>query len=166
MTGERAEWPDNGDGNGDGAARAGAGVLPDQGSTIPLILGFFLIAFMMVAGSIALGEAFVQQRDLQDTCDGAATAAAASAANLDRSVTAQTSDNESLPFVDVRGVVDAYLQRDPDRHDVQIRARLSPDRERITLTCTRTTSLALGGFFGRGHVRHTTTSSARATVIG
>ena len=46
----------------------------DTGSTIPMILGFFLLAMLMVAGSIALGQAFVQQRDLQDVCDGAAAA--------------------------------------------------------------------------------------------
>lgn len=148
------------------ARQRDAGVAVDRGSTIPLILGFFLIAFMMVAGSIALGEVFVQQRDLQDTCDGAATAAAASAADLDRSVTADASEDGSLPFADVSTVVAAYLQRDPGRHDVQVRTSLSPDRERITLTCTQTTSLALGAFFGRGQVRHTATSSARAAVTG
>lgn len=138
----------------------------DRGSTIPLILGFFLLALIMVAGSIALGEAFVQQRDLQDTCDGAAAAAAASAADLDRGVAANAAADDALPFTDVRDVVTAYLARDPARSDVQIRAQLSPDRERFTLTCSRTSSLALGAFFGKGHVHHTVTSSARAEVIG
>ena len=56
----------------------------DRGSTVPLILGFFLIALLVVAGAVALGDAFVDQRNLQDVCDGAAAAAAASAADLDR----------------------------------------------------------------------------------
>ena len=47
----------------------------DTGSTIPLIIGFFLISMLMVAGSVAAGDAFVQQRGLQDVCDGAALAA-------------------------------------------------------------------------------------------
>lgn len=136
----------------------------DAGSTIPLILGFFLIALIMVAGSVALGEAFVQQRDLQDVCDGAVAAAAASAADLDRAGLVASSD--SLRFADVDGVVAAYLARDPARHGVHARARVSADRERITLTCGQTTPLAFGAFFGRAHVHHTATSSARAAVRG
>jgi Flp pilus assembly protein TadG len=135
----------------------------DDGSTIPLILGFFLLALMMVAGSIALGDAFVQQRDLQDVCDGAAAAAAASSADLDRDVSVAGAG--SLRFSDVQHQVVSYLARDPQRRDVRVQARLSPDRERITLTCTQTTELAFGGFFGRAHVAHTATSSARAAVI-
>jgi len=134
----------------------------DRGSTIPLTFGFFLIAFVMVAGAVAVGEAFVQQRDLQDVCDGAAAAAAASAGDLDR--TAGVANGDSLPFTDVRNAVDHYLARDPERRDVRVHARLSADRRRITLTCEQTSTLALGGFFGRAHVHHTATSSARAAV--
>jgi hypothetical protein len=136
----------------------------DRGSTIPLILGFFLIALIMVAGSVALGEAFVQQRSLQDVCDGAAAAAAASSADLDRE--RGVASGGSLQFGDVEQMVAGYLARDPERRRVQVDAALSPDRERITLTCEQTTSLAFGAFFGRGHVHHTVTSSARAAVLG
>ena len=136
----------------------------ETGSTIPLILGFFLLAMLMVAGSIALGQAFVQQRDLQDVCDGAAAAAAASSADLDRGVS--VAESGSLQFADAEPAVAAYLARDPDRRSVQVAARLSADHRRITLTCTRTTGLAFGRLFGRAHVRHTTTSSARAAVVG
>lgn len=136
----------------------------DRGSTLPLILGFFLIALIVVAGSVALGEAFVQQRDLQDVCDGAAAAAAASSVDLDR--TGGVAAHGSLRFGDVARVVDAYLARDPQRRGVHVQAALSPDRERITLTCAQTTSLAFGAFFGRGRVHHRATSSARAAVLG
>ena len=136
----------------------------DRGSTIPLILGFFLLALIMVAGSIALGEAFVQQRDLQDVCDGAVTAAAASGADLDREH--GLGAGTSLRFADVQQVVDAYLARDPERRRVHAHARLSPDRERITLDCEQTTRLAFGAFFDRATVHHTATSSARAAVLG
>jgi uncharacterized membrane protein len=136
----------------------------DEGSTIPLILGFFLLAMLVVAGSIALGDAFVQQRDLQDVCDGAAAAAAASSADLDRERTVGAAGT-SLPFSDADQAVAAYLDRDSDRRAVQIRAQLSADRQRITLTCIRTTELTFGGVFGRGHVRHVASSTARAAVI-
>jgi uncharacterized membrane protein len=136
----------------------------DRGSTIPLILGFFLVALLVVAGAVALGDAFVQQRNLQDICDGAAAAAAASAGDLDR--TTGLVGHNSLRFADVDAVVTAYLGRDPQRRSVQVRAALSPDHTRITLTCAQTTTVALGGMFGRAHVRHTATSSARAAVLG
>jgi uncharacterized membrane protein len=135
----------------------------DRGSTIPLILGFFLVALLVVAGSVALGDAFVQQRSLQDICDGAA-AAAASAADLERG-TAPARDT-SLRFAHVETVVSAYLARDPARRSVHVNATLSRDRERITLTCEQTTSVALGVFFGRGQVHHTAHSSVRAAVLG
>ena len=136
----------------------------DRGSTIPLIMGFFLIALIMVAGSIALGTAFVQERELQDLCDGAVAAAAASAADLDRAGGLGAGD--SLRFADVEVAVGRYLARDPDRRDVAVHATLSPDRRRITLRCEQTRSLAFGAFFGRARVQHTVTSSARAAVIG
>ena len=136
----------------------------DRGSTIPLILGFFLIALLVVAGSIALGDAFVQQRNLQDVCDGAAAAAAAGAADLDRQAGLATGN--SLPFAHVEAVVSAYMARDPARRSVHVSAALSPDRERLTLTCRQTTSVAFGALFDRPHVHHVARSSARAAVLG
>lgn len=136
----------------------------DAGSTIPLILGFFLIAVLMVAGSVALGQAFVQQRDLQDVCDGAAAAAAASAADLDRGGAVAT--GSSLQFDDVEAAVTAYLARDPSRRGVRASATLSPDRRRLTLTCEQTMQLAFGRLFGRAHLHHVARSTARAAVLG
>jgi len=134
----------------------------DDGSTIPLILGFFLLALLIVAGSIALGQAFTQQRDLQDVCDGAAAAAAASAADLDRGNLAGPTG--ALQFTDVDDAVTAYLARDPSRHGVHATVELSADRTTITLHCTETSHLALGALIGRGQVRHTATSSARSPL--
>ncbi|HEV7206177.1 MAG TPA: pilus assembly protein TadG-related protein [Jatrophihabitans sp.] len=136
----------------------------DRGSTIPLILGFFLIALIMVAGSIALGEAFVQQRDLQDICDGAAAAAAAGAGDLDRG--GPVAGSSSLPFAGVEDQVREFLARDPARHPVHIAAELSPDRRTISLACDDAVPLAFGKFFGRSVVHHHATSSARAAVTG
>jgi uncharacterized membrane protein len=136
----------------------------DRGSTVPLIFGFFLIGALVIAGAVALGVVFVQQRDLQDICDGAAAAVAASAADVNRG--GEVAGGRSLRFADVGRAVDAYLARDPARHDVRITATVSRDRQRITLTCEQTTSLVLGALFGRAHVHHKATSSARAAVLG
>lgn len=135
----------------------------DRGSTIPLILGFFLVALMMIAGAVAAGDAFVQQRGLQEVCDGAAAAAAASAADLTRS--GEVAAGNVLRFRDVARAVTDYLGRDPSREDVHVSPALSGDRGVFTLTCTETRPIAFGAMFGKGSgVRHVATSSARAPL--
>jgi hypothetical protein len=135
----------------------------EQGTTIPLILGFFVVALIVVAGAVAAGDAFVQQRRLQDVCDGAAAAGVAGAGDLDRG--AAVAGGSALRFADVRRVVADYLIRDPARHGVQVRARLSADARTLQLTCTETTHIAFGAMFGKGAgIRHLATSSARAPL--
>jgi len=135
----------------------------DGGTTVPLILGFFLISLMVVAGAVAAGDAFVQQRGLQDVCDGAAAAGAAGAANLDRG--AALGSGPGLRFGDVQRAVDEYLARDRARDTVQIRASLSADTRTLQLTCTETSPIAFGAMFGKsGGVHHSAMSSARAPL--
>jgi uncharacterized membrane protein len=135
----------------------------DRGSTLPLILGFFLVALVMIAGAVAAGDAFVQQRDLQDVCDGAATAAAASGVDLGRGGALQ--HEQALQFGDVRTAVLGYLARDPSRHGVRVHAALADNGETLTLTCEQTEHIAFGAMFGRGSgVHHVVTSSARAPL--
>jgi uncharacterized membrane protein len=135
----------------------------DRGSTIPLVLGFVILALLMVAGSVAFADAFVQQRDLQDVCDGAVAAAASTAIDLGRSrVDAQA---VTLPFADqgrVDAAVEAYLDRDPDRRSVRVAASVSTDRGTVTLQCAETRPVPFGRFFGRLSITHTATSSAQA----
>ena len=135
--------------------------IEDRGSTIPLILGFFVIALLAVAGSVALGDAFVQQRDVQDACDGAAAAAAATAIEL-RSDT----EADDLPLGDVDAAVRDYLARDPDRTHLHVRATFSPDRTRVTMHCSEQRVLAFGATFGLPTITHTATSTARARARG
>lgn len=135
----------------------------DRGSTLPLILGFFLVGLMAVAGAVAAGDAFVQQRGLQDVCDGAAVAAAASAADLDRTVGVVTGD--ALRFDGVERAVRDYLARDTQRDGITVRAELSADARVLTLTCRETRPVVFGRFFGKGAgVEHVARSSARAPV--
>jgi Flp pilus assembly protein TadG len=133
----------------------------DRGSTLPLILGFFVLALLMIAGSVAAGDAFVQQRGLQDVCDGAATAAAASAVEVGRG--GDLADESALRFGDVQAAVSEYLARDPDRAAVQTSVRLSADQRTLVLTCEQTEHIAFGAMFGYGDgVHHRVTSSAAA----
>lgn len=135
----------------------------DAGSTLPLILGFFLVALLMVAGSVAAGDAFVQQRSLQDVCDGAAAAAAASGVDLGRGGALET--EQQLQFGDVRTAVEDYLARDAGRRAVRVSARLSADRRTLTLTCEQTEHIAFGAMFGKGAgVHHVVSASAQAPL--
>jgi hypothetical protein len=137
----------------------------DRGSTLPVILGFFLIALVTVAGAVAAAQAFVQQRDLQDLCDGAATAAAAGAVDLTR--TGGVVQGPDLRFAGADAAVQRYLARDPDRTGTEISTVVSPDGTEIALTCRRTRPIAFGALFGEaGGVRHVVHSTARAPVLG
>lgn len=142
-----------------------AALRDDRGSIIPLVLGFFLIALIMVAGSVAAGDVFVQQRGLQSVCDGAA-AAAASSADVDggRHVAGQR-QLRYLQLDQVQRAVDAYLTRDPSRDAVQIAATVSPDGTVVVADCTVDDPVAFGSLFGFGSgLHHHAQSSARAPV--
>jgi hypothetical protein len=137
----------------------------DRGSTLPVILGFFLIALLTVAGAVAAGQAFVQQRDLQDLCDGAATAAAGSAIDLSRS--GGVVHGSALRFAGADAAVRGYLARDADRRDAQVSTVVSADGTQLALTCVQTRPIAFGALFGQGGgVRHVVHAAARAPVLG
>ena len=135
----------------------------DRGSTLPLILGFFLLALLLIAGSVAAADAFIQQRGLQDVCDGAAAAAAATGVDLGRG--GELDGESALQFANVEPAVRAYLARDPSRAGVHVDAELSEDNETLALTCRQTEHIAFGAMFGkRDGVQHTVHSSARAPL--
>lgn len=135
----------------------------DRGSITPLILGFFLLGLLIVAGSVAAADAYVQQRDLQDVCDGAVAAAAAGGADLGRGSGFATGSD--LRFADVQQRVERYLQDDRSRSNVRGVAAMSADATTITLTCTEQRPIAFGAMFGLGTgVHHTAHASARAPI--
>jgi uncharacterized membrane protein len=134
----------------------------DRGSTLPLILGFFLIALLVVAGGVAASDAFVQQRALQDVCDGAAAAAAAGAGDIARG---DVGGDGYLHFGNVQQAVDAYVARDAARSGVHVTGAVSADGTTIRLTCEQTTHIAFGAMFGKGDgVHHVAHASARAPL--
>jgi len=134
----------------------------DQGSTVPLILGLFLIVLLLVAGSVAAGDAFVQQSALQDVCDGAAIAAASSA-DLDTGRHAAGNGGGFLDLDDVQAAVVQYQSRDPERRDMAMQASVGPDAQTVTVQCTQTTTVAFGAWFGFGSgIDHRVMSAARS----
>jgi hypothetical protein len=116
-----------------------------------------------VAGSVAAGDAFVHQRSLQDVCDGAAAAAAASAADLARG--SALAGGAELRFAGAQAAVAAYLARDGDRAHVQAVTGLSQDATVLTVRCEQTSGIVFGAMFGLGRgVHQSARSSARAPL--
>ncbi|HJQ02054.1 MAG TPA: pilus assembly protein TadG-related protein [Jatrophihabitans sp.] len=119
----------------------------DRGSVTPLILGFFLIGLLVVAGAVLASDAFTRQRELQSVCDGAAVAAA-NAVDSRAARTEQLTD--ALPLADVEQAVADYLAGDPSRAGVRIQARLAADGRTVLADCRRQTRVAFGAVIGRG----------------
>jgi Flp pilus assembly protein TadG len=121
-------------------------LMAEDGSTIPLVLGFFLIGLLVVAGAVLASDAYTEQRDLQSICDGAALAAA----NAVDSRAARTQPlDEALPLAGVQQAVESYLARDSSRATVSIRAAVAPDGRTVTADCHRHTQLAFGSVIGK-----------------
>jgi len=110
-----------------------------------LILGFFLIGLMMVAGAVMASDAFTQQRDLQSVCDGAAVAGANA---IDGPVARTRVLAGALPLAAVQSAVQSYLAADPGRAEVQVQAVLSADGGAVLADCRSHTQLAFAGLLG------------------
>jgi hypothetical protein len=118
----------------------------DRGSTIPLILGFFLIGLLMVAGAVLASDAFTHQRDLQSVCDGAAVAGA----NAIDGPAARTRElTATLPLAAVQAAVQDYLAEDAGRAEVSVQTGLSADGSTVLADCRSSTQLAFAALFGR-----------------
>lgn len=123
----------------------------DRGTTIPLILGFALLALLVTMGVTVASIAFLAQRNLQAICDGAALAASDS---LDEGQIFNGSTNTVLPLSQsgVSSAVASYLgtnyrpggQGTPDR----LQAGARTDGRTVRVTCASTRHLPLGGLFG------------------
>ena len=134
----------------------------DRGSTIPLILGFFLVALLLVAAAVMASDSYAKQRNLQSVCDGAALAASNA---IDSGRARVEVLRSALPLEDVQAAVDDYLSTDPQRADVRAAAGLAPDGATVTVDCRTHVSVAFGPVFGRGGgVDERATSTARGTL--
>jgi uncharacterized membrane protein len=136
----------------------------DEGSTTPLILGFFLIALLFTAGSISVSDAFTKQRDLQSVCDGAAIVAANAVGP--RAMHANGTHGAALPLSDADTAIAAYLADDVTRSGIRAAGRLSADGGTVELTCGQHTHIAFGRLIGKGAgIDQQASASARSPVI-
>lgn len=117
----------------------------DRGSTIPLILGFFLIGLLVVAGAVLASDAFTHQRELQSVCDGAAIAGA----NAIDGPAARTRElTTALPLAAVQAAVQNYLAEDAGRSAVSVQAAVTADGSTVLADCRVTTQLAFARLIG------------------
>jgi hypothetical protein len=131
---------------------------------VPLILGLFLIALIVVAGAVAAGDAFVAQNQLQDQCDAAAVVAASSA-DVNGGRHRADSAGDFLALVDVQSAVDQYRQRDSTRADISMLAPIADDGVTVTVQCREIRPIAFGSLFGFGDgVTHTASSTSRGRL--
>ncbi|SDJ06040.1 Putative Flp pilus-assembly TadE/G-like [Frankineae bacterium MT45] len=131
----------------------------DRGSTIPLILGFFVLAMLVVAGSIAAGDAAIDQQGLQSLCDSASLAIV----HPDLADLRETGKTEkTLSESSTTAALDAYVSRDPERQNVDFKVAIAPDRASLVLHCSEEIPVAMGWLFGRSSVRHNAYSPADA----
>lgn len=141
---------------------AGRDLRAEDGSTIPLVLGFFLVGLLVVAGAVLAGDAYTKQRELQSICDGAVLAAANA---LDSRVARSQPLTGALPLAGVQQAAEAYLSGDPGRTGVRIRAEVGADGRTVAADCRRRVSLAFGSVIGRGDgIEQHTTAHARSVI--
>lgn len=120
----------------------------DEGSLIPMILMAFVVAGLIIVGSVVGGAAFLAQRDLQSECDGAAIAAAQALDDPDFYRNGVGSD-QTLPLGGVQQAVDRYAAED-DR-GVQMIASVEDDHVTVAVACSRTAHVTFGAVFGYGN---------------
>ncbi|MFV0532825.1 MAG: pilus assembly protein TadG-related protein [Cumulibacter sp.] len=150
----------SGDRNESAANRGESGT--DRGSTIPLMLGFFILAGLMLTGGVVASSAFLQLRSLQSACDGAATAAAN---GFDRG---GTELGAHLPFDPsaAQAAVMAYAATTWRGEAAAVSLDVQVDGDRVTVTCAKTAHVPFEAVFAPDGIAQSVTASARAPLAG
>ena len=146
----------------------------DRGSMIPLVLGFFVLAALLIFGAVTASTAFLAQRDLAAVCDGAAVAAAQSVnegALYAAGPVAGTTDGQRLPLdlTAVEAAVARYVGvggygGDPD--GLTVSGSVGGDGTTAVVRCTRTVQIPFGAVYGYPDgLPRSAVSSARSPVL-
>jgi uncharacterized membrane protein len=146
------------------APRSRAPWTGDDGSIIPLVLGFCLLALLLIAGAVATSDVFTKQRSLQSVCDGAAIYAANNVAP--GALHGGGAVGSALPLTDATAQVATYLTRDAGRAGVQPTVAIGADGVTVEVTCQEHSQVAFGFVIlhasGVDQVAH---SSARSRIV-
>lgn len=138
----------------------------ERGSVIPLIIGFFLIASLIVTGTAAAGGAFFAQRDLQSVCDGAALAGAQALDSPE--YYDDFADDTALPLSEdaAAAAVQEYIaERNADGGSVVSAATgLDESSVEVIVHCSADVNVPFGGVLQINPVGRDATGSARANI--
>ena len=134
----------------------------EQGSTIPLMIGFFMLAGLLLTGGVVSAAAFLQLRSLQSACDGAAIAAAN---GFERGADTL---GEGLPFDPdaARAAVSAYAVQTWGADAANVGIDIAVDGERVVVQCARTAHVPFEVVFSPGGIEQSVTSTSRAPLQG
>lgn len=134
----------------------------DRGSTLPLMLAFFMIAGLLLTGGVTASAAFLAQRDLQSACDGAAVAGASGFVRTTTGRAADLAFDETL----ARNVIAQYAVDAWGRDASAVDIGIAVDRTRVVVTCARVVHVPFEAIFAPGGVARSVTSSADAPLLG
>lgn len=126
---------------------------------VPFVLLSFGIALVMVAGGITASVGFLEQRDVQSLCDGAAVAAAN---EIDEGQYFGTAGRDAVPLSQesVTAAVSGYVASAAEGLDAW---SASTDGRSVRLVCTRYVLLPFAALFlGGNEVERTAVASARS----
>ena len=134
----------------------------DDGSTMPLIIGFFMLAGLMLVGGVVASAAFLQLRSLQSACDGAAVAAANGFERGGQSL------GDSLPFdqAAAASAVSAYAGHAWGSEATQVGLDVDVDGDRVIVQCSKTAHVPFETVFALDGIDQTVTATSRAPLRG
>ncbi|GAA1686663.1 hypothetical protein GCM10009765_40220 [Fodinicola feengrottensis] len=132
----------------------------DEGSSVPLVLLFFVLALLLVAGTVAASAAFLAQRDLQSDCDGAAVVAANALDAAGFYGSDRAGDALPLAVGGAQAAVDRYAA---DAGLGSTSFAVTVDDSRALVACARMVPVPFGAAFGYSQgLRRTAVSEARS----
>lgn len=134
----------------------------ERGSTIPLMIGFFILAGLLLVGGVVASAAFLQLRSLQSGCDGAAVAAANGFGR------GQGTLGENLPFdrAAAEAAVASYALQAWGSEAAEVSIQVAVDGDRVTVSCARIAHVPFEAVISPGGIDQTVTATSRAPLIG
>lgn len=134
----------------------------ERGSTIPLMIGFFILAGVLLTGGVVASAAFIQLRSLQSACDGAAVAAAN---GFERG---GSQLGESLPFdsAAAKEAVAAYAVRAWGSEAAQVALDIEVNGDRVSVQCRKTAHVPFEAVFAPDGIGQSVTATSRAPLSG
>jgi Flp pilus assembly protein TadG len=134
----------------------------ERGSTLPFVLVCWTVAALMAFGAIAASDAFLEQQQVQSTCDAAALAAANRA---DEAAVYSSGVGDQVPLTpaDAQAAVAENLAAAGARLDSWSAATNGTE---VTVRCTRYADIAFGWLFLGGRpLERTATASAQSPTV-